>query len=212
MAKCILICAGSYEPLEIEKQESDFLIAVDGGFRYCIEQSLQPDLVLGDFDSVEPDYLEIIRQIPDQQRLTLPTEKDDTDTLAAIKIGLEKGYRSFHIYGAMGGSRMEHTLANLQVLLYLKNHGAKGYLLDKNCMVFLLQNESVTLGERGPAYLSLFAMGGDARGVTVRNMKYEVENTTITADYPVGISNELIGEEPTISVEQGTLLAILRWK
>ena len=211
MAKCILMCAGSYEPLEIEKQDGDYLIAVDGGFRYCLEQSLQPDLVLGDFDSVEPEYLEIIQQVPQEQSITLPVQKDDTDTLAAVKVGLDKGYRSFHIYGALGGSRMEHTLANLQTLLYLKNRGAKGYLLDKDCMVFLIQNETVTLGEKGPAYLSLFAMGGDAKGVTIKNMKYDIEDVVISSDYPVGISNEIIGTEPTISVEDGTLLAILRW-
>ena len=106
---------------------------------------------------------------------------------------------------------MEHTLANLQTLLYLKNRGAKGYLLDKDCMVFLIQNETVTLGEKGPAYLSLFAMGGDAKGVTIKNMKYDIEYVVISSDYPVGISNEIIGTEPTISVEDGTLLAILRW-
>lgn len=211
MAKCILMCAGDYVPLEIEKNKEDILIAVDNGFKYCLQQSLKPDYVIGDFDSLEGEYRELIDSLEEEYCIKLPKEKDDTDTIAAVRLGLKLGYKSFHIYGAMGGRRMEHTLANLQTLLYIKNQGANGYLLDDNSMVMVLQNEKVTLNETGPGYLSLFAMGGSAKGVSISGMKYNLDKAQIDSDFPIGISNEFIGEYPTIEVEKGSLLAVLRW-
>lgn len=211
MAKCILMCAGDYVPLEIEKREGDILIAVDNGFKYCLQQSLRPDYVIGDFDSLDHEYQELVDSLDSECCIRLPKEKDDTDTIAAVKLGLELGYKSFHIYGAMGGKRMEHTLANLQTLLYIKNQGANGYLLDDSSMVMVLQNEEVTLHEKGPGYLSLFAMGGQAEGVSISGMKYNLENAQIRSDFPIGISNEFVGEYPTIEVKNGALLAVLRW-
>lgn len=211
MAKCILMCAGDYVPLEIEKNEGDILIAVDNGFKYCLNQSLRPDYVLGDFDSLDSNYQELVDDMPQDYCIRLPKEKDDTDTIAAVKLGLQLGYKSFHIYGALGGKRMEHTIANLQTLLYIKNHGANGYLLDETSMTMVLQNEKATLNEKGPGYLSLFAMGGMAKGVSIQGMKYNLDHADICSDFPIGISNEFVGECPIIEVEKGALLVIIRW-
>lgn len=214
MGKCILVCAGDFVPVEIEKNENDIVIAVDGGLRYCLQQSLMPDYIIGDFDSLENEYFDFVTAFeedhPENVR-KLPREKDDTDTIAAVKYGFELGFLNFHIYGALGGDRLEHTMANLQTLLFIKNRGGKGYLLDHSSMITVLKNERVTLGEKGPAYVSLFAIEGTAKGVTLQNMKYEITDAMLTADYPLGISNELIGVNPTIEVKDGSLLMILRW-
>ncbi len=211
--KCIVICAGDFTPVEIKKKEDDFVIAVDGGYLYSKVLEIAPDLIVGDFDSVgeaEREELSLMKMTAPERLVELNAEKDDTDTLAALRIGLEMGYRNFHIYAGLGG-RLEHTIANIQCLHFLKNHGAKGYIMDPFCMLTLIQNETVAFQKSMEGYLSLFSLNQAAKGVTIKNMKYELNNAEISNDFPVGISNEFIGEESEVTVEDGTLLAIVRW-
>ena len=110
---------------ELAVAEEDYVIAVDGGLSYCGILNVEPDLIIGDFDSVseqEKLAVEQLQQTVPEKICRLPECKDDTDMLAAIKKGLELGYTDFRIYAATGG-RFDHTLANIQCLLYLKNHG-----------------------------------------------------------------------------------------
>lgn len=213
MGRCIIVAAGDLTVGSVKVNEDDLVIAVDGGLGYCSVLELEPDIILGDFDSVSEQEREAIRllkqQIP-ERIIELPCEKDDTDTLAAIRIGLENGYDRFLIYGGTGG-RLEHTIANIQSLLYLKSHNATGYLMDGSGMICVLQNEEVRLKDNLEGYMSLFALGKDARGVTIRGMKYELENTVLTNDFPVGVSNEFIGKEALVKVEDGELLMIINY-
>ena len=143
MGKCILIGAGDLTMGELTVSEEDYVIAVDGGLSYCGILNVEPDLILGDFDSVseqEKLAVEQLKQAVPEKICQLPVCKDDTDMLAAIKKGLGLGYTDFRIYAATGG-RFDHTLANIQCLLYLKNHGAVGYLVDGTGMVLVLQQE-----------------------------------------------------------------------
>ncbi|MBQ7919147.1 MAG: thiamine diphosphokinase [Lachnospiraceae bacterium] len=213
MGRCIIVAAGDLTVGSVKVNDDDLVIAVDGGLGYCSVLELEPDLILGDFDSVseqEKEAIELLKaQIP-ERIIQLPDVKDDTDTLAAIRIGLENGYDRFLIYAGTGG-RLEHTFANIQCLLYLKNHNAVGYLMDGSGMICVLQNEEVKLKDNLEGYLSLFSLGKEARGVTIRGMKYELEDTTITNDFPVGISNEFIGQEALVKVEDGELLMIINY-
>jgi len=211
--KCIVIGAGDLTPVEIKRKEGDLVIAVDGGYLYSKLLEIAPDLIIGDFDSVteaEREELSVMKQTDQDRIVELNPCKDDTDTLAALRIGLEKGYRNFHIYGAMGG-RLEHTIANIQCLHFLKNHGAKGYIMDAECMLTVIQNETVSFNKNMEGFLSLFSLNGKATGVTIKNMKYPLDQAEITNDFPIGISNEFIGEAGEVTVEEGTLLAVVRW-
>ncbi len=211
--KCIVIGAGDLTVGAINVGEDDLVIAVDGGLDYCSVLEVEPDLILGDFDSVSQErkeaLLDLQKQIPDRV-IVLKPEKDDTDMLAALKLGLKFGYTSFNIYAATGG-RLEHTIANIQCLLYLKNQDAVGYLMDGNGMIFVMQNEEVKFRNTLEGYLSLFALGKSAKGVTIKGMKYELEQDTLTNDFPIGISNEFIGEEAVIRVEDGELVCIISY-
>ena len=131
--------------------------------------------------------VEQLQQTVPEKICRLPECKDDTDMLAAIKRGLELGYTDFRIYAATGG-RFDHTLANIQCLLYLKNHGAVGYLVDGTGMVLVLQNEAVHFRKELEGTMSLFAN-----------------------DFPIGISNEFLGEEAEVSVEDGELVCMIRY-
>lgn len=211
--KCFIVGAGDLTVGALSKSEEDFLIAVDGGLSYCGVLGEEPDLIIGDFDSLtekEREALELLEKQTVDRVIRLKPEKDDTDMLYALKWALERGYREFRIYGATGG-RLDHTLANIQCLLYLKNHGASGYLMDGNSMVLVLKNETVQFQKNLEGYLSLFSLGERAEGVTIRGMKYPLEGYTVTNDYPIGISNEFIGEKAQVSVEKGELVCLISY-
>ena len=167
---------------ELSVTEEDYVIAVDGGLSYCGLLNVEPDLIIGDFDSMseqEKLAVEQLQQTVPEKICRLPECKDDTDMLAAIKRGLELDYTDFRIYAATGG-RFDHTLANIQCLLYLKNHGAVGYLVDGTGMVLVLQNEAVHFRKELEGTMSLFALTKEAKGVNIRGMKYPLENAVIT--------------------------------
>jgi len=123
---------------------------------------------------------------------------------------LENGYRDFRIYGGTGG-RIEHTLANIQCLLYLKKQGATGYLCDANSLIFVMKDEEVRFQVGMEGYLSLFCLGSEAKGVNITGMKYPLQEYTMRNDHPIGISNEFIGEQGIISVRDGELVGVIQY-
>lgn len=211
--KCIVIGAGDLTVGQVSVGEEDLVIAVDGGINYCSVLEIEPDILLGDFDSVNEAQREAIMQMKEEapeRVVVLKPEKDDTDMLAALRLGLEKGYDYFLIYGGCGG-RVEHTIANIQCLLFLKNRGAVGYLMDGSGMMFVMKDEEVKLRENLEGYFSLFCLGKEAKGVTIRGMKYELTDYCMTNDFPIGVSNEFVGKEATVSVADGELLGIVNY-
>ena len=140
----------------------------------------------------------------------VPVEKDDTDTFLAAKYGLRQGCRTFHIYGGTGG-RLDHTLANLQLLVWLSQREARGYLYDAAFTYTAVTNGSITIPQ-GLAWglLSVFCMGPEARGVCESGVQYPLEDAVLTADFPLGVSNHIIAPEARISVGEGTL--VIGWE
>ena len=211
--KCFIIGAGDLTVGSLEVGERDLVIAVDGGLSYCSVLGVEPDLILGDFDSVSQEEAKTIemleKQIPERV-IRLPREKDDTDTLAALREGLRRGYRDFRIYGGTGG-RFDHTFANIQCLLFLKKQEAVGYLVDGNGMILVLEDESVEFQKGLEGYLSLFSLSQESLGVTIQGMKYPLNRAVLRNDFPLGISNEFTGEKAVISVEKGQLVCMLQW-
>ena len=210
---CILIGAGDLTISQIPVGENDLCIAVDGGYEYCKLLEIEPDYILGDFDSIGEKEAENVAEIAKSREdkvIVLPVDKDDTDMLAAIKLGLEEGYQSFRIYAGMGG-RIEHTLANIQCLLYLKEHNAVGYLMDGTGMILVAKEEEISYQESLEGYMSLFSMGEKAV-VTIENMKYPLQEKEITNSYPIGISNEFIyGSKGKVTVHKGAVVMIVSW-
>ncbi len=214
MGKCILVCAGEFVPIEIPVEDGDYVIAVDGGFRYCQMLGILPDLILGDMDSASEEERAVIEEIEreDPSRIhRLKPEKDDTDTLSAVREGLERGYPKFYFYGALGG-RLDHSIANIQTLLFLKKQGAVGYILTDTQLVTVIRNEEITFHAGVEGRMSLFSLGEKAEKVTIKGMKYVLTEDTVTNDFPIGISNEFIKtEEALVRVENGELLIMVEW-
>lgn len=196
---CIIFGAGSYYGLAERPSPEDYMIAADGGWRYCRQENLVPDLLLGDFDS--------LAQIPEFDHIhRVPVEKDDTDMMLAVKEGLARGQREFHLYGGMGGTRSDHTLANLQALLYLTRHGAHGWLYGDRERYTAIRDETICFPARQQGILSVFCAGADAHGVSISGAQYTLENAVLTADFPLGVSNHFVGEPITVSVDKGSLI------
>ena len=195
---CLIVAAGEYRGEPVQKSEGDYVIAADGGFALCRTLNLKVDEVIGDFDSLgfEPEHRHVTR---------LPVEKDDTDTMHALRVGYARGYRRFEIHAGTGG-RLDHTLANIQSLCWLADKGARGILFDGDVALTVIKNATLALKGREGDTVSVFAAAGDARGVTIRGLKYEAERITLTGTFPLGVSNALTGREAAISVDEGLLL------
>lgn len=193
--------AGEFYGFARRPAPHDCIIAADGGYALCRREGIMPDLVLGDFDS--------LGELPDHPNTYLaPVEKDDTDMMLAIKKGLSMGHKEIHIYGGTGG-RMDHTLANLQSLLYIVRHGGSAWLYDKDARYTALENGTLSLPAREKGIFSVFAMDGKAEGVSISGAKYTLKDSTLTPDFPLGVSNHFVGEQVTVSVKNGALLICL---
>jgi len=197
MKRCIIIGAGPKALHPFVKNPGDLVIAADGGYSALKTLGVKADYIIGDFDSLV--------SIPDEKNtIVLPKEKDDTDMMAAIRLGLKEGCSEFLLYNAMGG-RFDHTLANLQCLAFIRKNGARGCLFDRSHMLTIIEDEQVSL-TGGNGTVSVFAYGGNAQGVEISGLYYEAENVLITPDFPIGVSNELTGAPAKIRVRKGRLL------
>lgn len=196
--------AGSFYGLrEIpDSEHGDVIIAADGGYRICKELGIVPDLLLGDFDSLE-DGLNC-RHIPVER---VPVEKDDTDLFLAVKKLLAQGCDTLHLYGGTGGARLDHTIANLQILLYIRRQNARGYLYDADFVWTVIENESFVIKKTVEWGLcSVFSLGGQAEGVSEQGLQYQLTNGILHSEYPMGVSNHILEPEAMITVRQGALL------
>lgn len=195
-----MVGAGENYGLDFQPVTGDFVIAVDAGLRYLEKRGIRADLVIGDFDT-----LKCIPKHPNT--VVLSAEKDDTDTLAAVREGIKAGYTSFHIYCGTGG-RIDHTMANLQVLAYLSANNMRGFLFDNDTVITAITNGRLCFEKIPCGYVSVFSYSEKAEGVTLCGLKYELNNAALTNTFPIGVSNEFIGRESSISVSNGTLLIV----
>lgn len=200
MKRCFIYAAGSFFGLRERPRPGDLQIAADAGLRLCRQLGRTPDLVLGDFDSMD------VSEAP-ADALRVPVEKDDTDTGLALREGLRRGCREFFIYGGTGGRRLDHTLANLQSLAFLRENGARGWLYDRDFVYTVIKNETLTLRREVEwGLVSLFALGDRARGVTLTGLQYPLDHAELTCAFPLGVSNHFAAETATVTVEDGLLL------
>lgn len=199
MKRCFIFAAGTFYGLRERPGGKDLVIAADGGAAACRQAGISPDLFLGDFDSMEPPG-------DPSRTVRLPVEKDDTDTLAAIRTALKQGFDTIYLYGGTGGSRLDHTLANLQTLLFLRRRGARGYMYGENFVWTVIENESLTVQRTVDwGLFSAFCLGDRAEGVDETGFQYPLQNAVLTPDVPIGVSNHFAGPEGKITVRRGAL-------
>lgn len=182
---------------------SYYVICADGGYETALEFGIQPDLIVGDFDSA--------KQKPPKSLkcMSLPVEKDVTDTMYAVLKGFSKGLRRFLLLGCLGGARFDHTVANLEVLQYIREHGGHGMLADEHTKVFLLHDERLRITQMKGATVSVFPYNGPACNVTYTGLEYPLNHDTLTCGGLVmGVSNSVVSDAAEIRVHTGTALVV----
>ena len=198
---CYIAGGGADYGLSFIPRPEDLVIAADAGFRYLEGQKITADYIIGDFDSLS--------YVPHTPNVTvLSPEKDVTDMSAAVSIGIEKAYDLFHLYGGTGG-RIDHTIANLQLLADLASQGKQGFLFDNNSIITAIRNTTLSFEEIPSGYVSVFSHSERSTGVYLRGLKYELENATLKNTFALGVSNEFTGIPSSITVANGTLLIVL---
>jgi len=194
---CYIVCALPQNQT-FSPKPGDLVIAADGGYAHM--GGIKPDLVVGDFDS--------LGYVPaDEQVVRHPAEKDDTDTMLAARIGIERGYRAFVLLGGVGG-RLDHTLANIQTLAFLRENGARAALIGEGETITMLQDESLRFRAGLSGIISVFSYGAVAYGVYERGLAYALTDATLTDTNPLGVSNAFTGEPAEVSVREGRLVVL----
>jgi thiamine pyrophosphokinase len=201
--RCVIIGGAdinNYDYIRTSFTKDDFFIFCDSGLKHLEGLQVMPSLIVGDFDSHENPHMDV-------ETIVLPCEKDDTDTVYAVKEAIKRGFHDFLIIGVIG-ARLDHTLGNVSILLYLDSLGLKGTIIDDYSDMELVSAQPVYISDQYP-YFSLLNITGRAKGITIIDAKYPLDNAEITCEYQYGISNEVLpGKQAIVSVSDGKLLLI----
>lgn len=203
MARCVIVGGAdikNYEKIKSYLKSDDFFVFCDCGLRHRERLCVEPQLIVGDFDSFCNPELSI-------ETIVLPMEKDDTDTVFAVKEALKRGFEDFLLLGVIG-QRLDHTLGNVSILKMLYDMGKKALIADDYAEMVIAGKELQLVEDSFP-YFSLINIFGEAKGITIKNAKYPLENAEIKCDWQYGVSNEVIkGKKAEIEVAEGQLLLV----
>lgn len=207
MNRAVIITSYIEGKIDIKKfiNSEDYVICTDGGYNIAAENNIRPDMLLGDFDSIKgeiPSGIEIKRFAP---------EKDYTDLELAIRTAYESGFTHILILGGMGG-RLDHTVANLQLLSCYSASLESIVMMDGNNKCFVLNSSkesNIVLKKEKDSYFSVFSLSEKTLGVSISDAKYELHDHTLTRTFPLGVSNEFTEKNTVISIKDGTLLVVV---
>lgn len=206
--KTLIICGGqppSKQLLDEELKSSNFIICADKGGEVLYHYGIKPNLLLGDFDSINEKALDYYKEqniIVDK----FPSEKDYTDSYLALEKAIEFGSDEVVFLGCTG-DRVDHMLGNIGLLLHSLKHGIDCYIRDDKNLIKLI-NKPKTIRANGYKFFSLVSYGGTVHGITLKGAKYPLINYNISLGETIGISNEFKDEEVEIYFKEGLLLVI----
>lgn len=203
MKRCVIVGGAdinNYEYIKSRLHNDDFVVFCDSGLKHLESLQVKPGLIVGDFDSHDNLRLDV-------ETIVLPCEKDDTDTVFAVKEAVKRGFDDFLLIGVVG-ARLDHTLGNVYILLYLDSLGKKGYIIDDYSEMEIVSKEPAYIDD-SYACFSLLNISGTAKEITLENAKYPLDNAEITCEYQYGISNEVLqGKIAKVSIKIGNLLLV----
>lgn len=205
--RAFIYTGGTVDPSGITErpEEGDLIIAADSGYRNAALLGVKPTVLLGDFDSLP--RKELNDAADGAEVLTVPSEKDFTDTQMAVETAVKRGANELYVIGGLSG-RLDHTLSNLAIIRDMKASGARVVITDGKNRVRYLHNDSIIIMRSTYKYISLIALGEKVKGVSVEGCKYPLKNATLTDRYQYAVSNEIEGNCAFISVKKGELLII----
>lgn len=202
--RCVIVGGGDCSESILKNNidnSSDYIICADSGYDYVLNAEIAPDLIIGDFDSIKA-------VIKNEEKITLPVEKDITDTVAAYYEGIKRGFKSFVLFGGTGG-RFEHTFANISLMAKATSDGYNFTIVDDKHIFRCVHNSAIKIDKKDNQQVSVFAYGGIAKGVTEKGFYYSLKNYDLDyLDGCLGTSNHIVDEYGEISVDSGTLIVI----
>lgn len=207
MSVCYIFSGGvmSQEDLStFEIPPADYVISADAGFVYAEKFGYKTDCLLGDFDTLE----NLSQREKVAEFLKFKCEKDDTDTMLAVKHALKMNFDEIYIFGALGG-RFDHTFANIQALDFIASHQKKGVILNKNEYITVLSDGEYKFKKLDDFTFSVFSLSNETNGIYERGFKYTLENATLTRDFPLGVCNEITDDYGKISFKNGRILIVM---
>lgn len=182
-------------------ESDDRVICADRGIVHAQKLKIVPNLIIGDFDSYKsqlPENVEILRSVP---------EKDDTDTMLAVKTAISRGAKKIRIYGALGG-RFDHTFANIQTLKFASENGCWAEIADEGNRIMLREKGVHQFRKMDGWYFSIFSYSEELNIKSLRGVKYPLENYLMKNSFPIGVSNEFEADSAELSIDSGTSLII----
>ena len=203
-SRCVIVGGGDCSESILKNNidsSSDYIICADSGYDYVLNAEIATDLIIGDFDSIKA-------VIKNEEKITLPVEKDITDTVAAYYEGVKCGFKTFVLFGGTGG-RFEHTFANISLMAKATKDGFTFTIVDDKHIYRCIHNSSIKLDKKDNQQVSVFAYGGIAKGVTEKGFYYSLENYDLNCfEGCLGTSNHIVDDYGEITVVDGTLIII----
>ena len=203
MKRCVIVGGAdinNYDYVRSRLCADDYIVFCDSGLKHLDALQVRPGLIMGDFDSHDNPNLDV-------ETIVLPCEKDDTDTVFAVKEAIRRGYEDVLLIGVVG-ARLDHTLGNVYILEYLDNLDKKGFIIDNYSEMEFVSRQTAYIDDSF-RFFSLLNITGIAKGITVKNAKYPLKDAEITCGYQYGVSNEVLpGMRAEVTVKEGKLLLI----
>ncbi len=211
MKKNVFVVAGgqirdlAFFGSKVSELNPSVIICADSGAGHLYSIGLIPDIIIGDMDSLTEDLQSYFEE-KGSRFIRYPEAKDETDTQLALEHAFGMAPDEIYVFGAFG-SRIDHVIANISLLVSGAKKGARIKLIDEWCEAFIVMNECVIEGETGQT-VSLLPASDAVTGITLDGFEYPLKNGTMEAGKPYGISNKLTAARGIISVSTGCLLVI----
>ncbi len=204
--KAFIYTGGKIYPENITERpkSGDLRIAADSGFRNAEALGERVDIALGDFDSLGKDISGLSREI---EKITVPAEKDETDTQLAVNTALSRGADDIVIVGGLDG-RLDHALSNLAILEAMNDMGVHCVITNGQNRIRYIKSTSTLIARSGFDYLSIVASDETVKGVSVEGCKYPLKNARLSRKFQYAVSNEITGNCALISVKRGGIYII----
>ncbi|MCI6653578.1 MAG: thiamine diphosphokinase [Ruminococcus sp.] len=202
--RCVIISGSpdtSVEEIKTLCTDDDFIVCADSGYTFARKAGLNPDLIIGDFDSLE-------EELPtDTEVVKLNTVKDDTDTEHCVMECIRRGYKDFLLLGSVGG-RTDHTFANIAILSFLSEYNYHGVARNNGEEIQILKEGTYNMDGKKGLTFSVFPYGCESVNVTYKGAKYPLDSYTLTYNVSRGISNVFSDDNAEIVVNRGRAILL----